>query len=249
MKIIVANWKMNPSNFKRVNTLIQGIKREIKKADKAHLIICPPFIYLSSVKKALVKTKIKVGAQDLFWRNTGPFTSAISGIMLRDLGCNYVIVGHSERRIVFGDTSEIVNKKVKAALQSKLNPILCVGEQLKERKSGKTFSILKKELGEGLRGVSRKNIKKVLIAYEPIWAVGARKSASSKEILEVTLFIRQIITRLYGKHISKRIKILYGGSVNVRNIRSIISGTPIDGLLIGRASLHSDQLSEIIKSL
>lgn len=249
MKFIVANWKMHPLTFRKARHLIQGVKKNAYRTKKVKIIICPPFVYLSFVKQLVAKTEINLGAQDLFWEKQGAFTGAISGAMLKDVGCNYVIVGHSERRIIFGDTNKIVNNKIKSALQYNLIPIVCVGENKAERKSGRTFSVLKKELEEGLKGISEKDIKKIFIAYEPIWAVGAKKPCDSNDILKVVSFIKKIIAYLYNEQISQKIKILYGGSVNSRNAESIISKTQVNGLLIGRSSLSLNQFNSLIKSL
>lgn len=250
MKIIVANWKLNPLSAKKAIFLAKKVRIGVKKLNvRSQIIICPPFTYIPLIKKILGKTRVRIGAQDLFWIDEGPFTSAISGVILKNLGCKYVIVGHSERRLVFQDSNEVVSKKIRAALRNKLHPILCIGEQLKEKKSGETFSVLRRELREGLNNVSQKEIRKVIIGYEPIWAVGASHSATPEEITKINLFIRKIISRLYDKNTSKKIKILYGGSVNPHDIKSIISKTKVNGFLIGRASLQPNQFMSILKSL
>ena len=249
MKIVIANWKMNPSDIRTADSLIKNVKRGVGNINEVKVIICPPFIYLPLVEKVIAKTRLHLGAQDLFWIDKGSFTSAISGAMLKHIGCDYVIVGHSERRLIFQDTNKIINNKMKAALRDGLKPVLCIGEKLKERRTGKAFSVLGKELKVGLKGISKEKIKKVLIAYEPIWAVGSKNPSPSEDIMQIVLSIRKVISRLYSKDIAQRIKILYGGSVNARNAKSIISTTKVDGLLIGRASLKSNQFNIIVRSL
>jgi len=249
MKIVIANWKMNPLHSSQAELLVRKISRGIKDVKGVKVIICPPFIYLPLVRKLIDHNKVELGGEDLFWAPQGPYTGAISGAMLKNIGCNYVLVGHSERRFFFRETDKIVNNKVRAALREGLIPVLCIGERLKEERSGRTFTVLKREIKKGLRGVSQEELERVFLAYEPIWAIGAEKPCSNKKISDVVLFIREIISRLYNQNVSKKIKILYGGSVNDKNANSIVSETGVDGLLVGRSSLESRQFISLVKSL
>ena len=225
--LIVANWKCNPTNSKKVDSLLQ-----IKEGgDNAEVVICPPFLYLSQVKDSIKNKNIKLGAQDCFWENEGSYTGEVSPLMLSNLDCEYVIVGHSERRKYFKEGSVIINKKIKKALENNLKVILCVGETEKEREESRTFEILKEQIKKALNGIE----EKVIIAYEPLWAIGSGNNCEPEEAEKVAEFIKEEIDT----------KVLYGGSVDKSNA-SYYLDKKIDGLLIGGASLDSDQFSAII---
>jgi triosephosphate isomerase len=255
--LIVANWKMNPQTLAEAKQLFNSIKKGLKNIKNAEVVICPPFVFLPFFKSF---QNLKLGAQDCFWQDYNPpttlppfgrapkgaFTGEISPIMLKDLGCQYVILGHSERRIHFGETDEIVNKKLKAAIKEKLKPILCIGETEKERKNGKTFQVLKRQLKEDLSHLTTQSLNHLIIAYEPVWAIGTGNACQPKEAKEVVLFLRKFTQPLF--HSTTLPLILYGGSVNSKNAADyIIIG--FDGLLVGGASLNPKEFVKIIKSI
>jgi len=211
--LIVANWKCNPQTLKGAKLLFNSVKRGIKSIKNAEVVICPPFVYLATSNKRQA-TRIKLGAQDCFWKEKGPFAGEISPVMLKNLGCHYVILGHSSRRIWFNETDEVINKKKKAAISANLGPILCIGETGEEREKGQTQSILKSQIEKGLQKISKKEIKKITIAYEPIWAIGTGKPCNVEEAQKMGLLIRKMIAKKYSLLIAKKIRILYGGSVN-----------------------------------
>jgi len=255
-KIIVANWKMNPQSLLEAKELFNSVRNWIKKnsniLQNVRIIICPPFVYLESLSK-LLKTKssrpkVELGAQDLFWEEKGAFTGEVSPKMLKNLGVKYVIVGHSERRQILGETEEMINKKLKAAIKMKIKPILCIGETLKERKKEKIFQILKHQLREGLRNLEPRtyNLKSLIIAYEPVWAIGTGNPCKPGDARKVLLFLRKFTQPL--SHSSTQPLILYGGSVNSKIAKDYIE-VGFDGLLVGGASLNSNEFIEIIKNV
>jgi len=247
--IIVANWKMNPVSLAEAMTLLNSvnslIKKKIKKIKNLEIVICPPFAYLPIFfsKKPLL---FELGAQDCFWEEKGAFTGEICPLMLKSLGCQYVILGHSERRRHLKETDEMINRKIKMTLSAKLRPILCVGETWDERKENLTQKILKLQIEKGLKGVEKKNLKKIIIAYEPVWAIGTGKACSPDEAEKGGDFIRKVISRLSNKKIAKSIQIIYGGSVNSQNAAGYIFGAKFQGLLPGGASLDVKEFSGII---
>ncbi len=248
MKLIIANWKCNPSSLKEVKKLFNSLRKGLKK-NNFDIVICPPFVYLDWVKQQ--NSKIKLGTQNFFWENPpagkGAFSGEVSAIMLKDLGVEYAILGHSERRKFFKETDEMVNKKIKIALSSDIKPIFCLGESKEEKERGKNLQILKNQLKEGLRDVSHSDIKKIIIAYEPIWAIGTGKPASIEDVSSSILYIRKIISEVFNKKTGKDIKILYGGSINSKNAESYLNQPWIDGLLVGGASLDPKEFLGILK--
>lgn len=231
--LIVANWKMNPPSQAEAKNLFDSVKRGIKNIKKAEVVICPPFIFLP-----ILKTE---GAQDMFWEQKGAYTGEISPSMLKDFECKYVIIGHSERRKYFGETDEMINKKLKAALREKINPILCIGETKEEREQGMTESVLKRQLACGLEDISKTRFPQIVFAYEPIWAIGTGKACDVEEAQKMGLLIRKII--------SKNARVLYGGSVNSKNAGGYIKEAGLQGLLVGGASLDAKEFIKIIKSV
>jgi len=244
---IVANWKMNPPFLAEAKVLFNSINKISKNLRNVELIISPPFIYIVSLipKEPL---NFKLAGQDSFWEEKGAFTGEISSKMLRNMGCQYVILGHSERRKYFKETDEMINRKVKSAISVKLNPIFCIGENWDERKENLTQKVLRAQVEKGLKGVTKKEIKKVIIAYEPVWAIGTGKACSPDESEKSGNSIRKIISRLYNQKIAKNIKILYGGSVNSQNAAGYIFGAKLQGLLVGGASLDAGEFTRIIKN-
>ncbi len=235
-KIIIANWKMNPENLKKAQKLFKSIKVK----SEAEVVVCPPFIYLSSLKGS--------GAQNCFFEEKGPYTGEVSVSMLKDLGCKYVIIGHSERRKHFQETDELINKKLKAVLNKGLSPIFCIGETGEEREEEKTEQVLLKELEQGLKDIPLSKIANLNIAYEPIWAIGTGNACDVEEAQKMGLLIRKIISKLYNPYISKKIRILYGGSVNSKNASGYIKEAGFQGLLVGGASLDAKEFIKIIKA-
>lgn len=244
--IIAGNWKMYKTIGEAVE-LIEGLKAELKNEDSVDVIVCPPFTAIHKIAELLEGSKIKYGAQDMFWEEEGAYTGEISPKMLKDLGCEFCIVGHSERRAYFGETNETVNKKVKAALKYGLTPIMCVGERLEERDSGKTFEVIKDHIEGGLKGLNADEILKVVVAYEPVWAIGTGRVATPEQAQEAHKFIRGLLEKVYGRQISLQVRIQYGGSVKPDNIALLRSGEDIDGALVGGASLKSKDFAEIVR--
>jgi triosephosphate isomerase len=246
-KLIVANWKMNPQSLLEAKKLFLSIKNGIKKntalLKKTEIIICPPFVYLEPLSKLLkpktYNLKPKLGAQDLFWEKMGAFTGEISPMMLKNLGVEYVIVGHSERRHILKETDEMIAKKLEAAIKNKLKPILCIGETEKERKSGKTFKSLKNQLNSAIQNLkpTTYNLKPIIIAYEPVWAIGTGNPCKPEDAKEVLIFLKKLTQS----------SILYGGSVNSQNAKDYIE-VGFDGLLVGGASLNKKEFIKIIKN-
>ncbi len=260
MKIlIVANWKMNLQTLVEAKTLFNSIKKGIKNVKNAcpvgsrrlsfgvEAVICPPFVYLPEFKTT--GSKLKLGAQDCFYEEKGAYTGEISPIMLKNLGCQYVILGHSERRKYFRETDEIINKKLKAAIRAKLKPIFCVGENREERERGETQMVLKCQIENGLKGIKKREITNLVLAYEPVWAVGTGKPCSTNEAQTMSLFLRKIVAKNYSSSVAKNLSVLYGGSVNGKNAKDYVLGAGMSGFLIGGASLDAKEFVKIIKDI
>ena len=245
--LIVANWKCNPTTLKKARRLFNLVKRGAEKIKRVETVICPPFVFLPDRKKQMAA--IKLGGQNCFWEKGGSYTGEISPEMLRDLGCKYVIIGHSERRRYFNETDEIVNKKLRAALKAKLSPIFCIGETKTEREKGKTESVLKRQIVSGLKKIPAAKASKIAVAYEPIWAIGTGNPCDIEEAQKMGLLIRKIISNIYSRAVSAKIRILYGGSVNSKNGAGYIKEAGMQGLLVGGASLNAKEFIRIIKSV
>jgi len=245
-KFIIANWKCNPSTEKKAKQLFLSVKKGLKKKENIEVVICPPFCYLPVINTNL--SFLKLGAQNCFFEDKGAYTGEVSCEMLKSLKCKYVIIGHSERRKIFGETDEIINKKIRKALKFGLEPIFCIGETLEEKQQNNTFKILEKQIKKGLEKVSKKEIQKIIIAYEPIWAIGSDNPCEEDQAMTVALFIRKLISRLYNKQIAKKIRILYGGSTNSRNASNYLKNSEIQGLLVGGASLKAKEFIKMIKT-
>jgi len=246
--LIVANWKCNPLILAKTKRLFNSVKKGITKTRGVEVVICPPFIYLETSKNLQTK-KIKLGAQDCFWEEKGAFTGEISPPMLKKLGCEYVIVGHSERRKYFKETDEMINKKIKVALDAKLKPILCVGETQKEKKRKQEVRVLNSQISRGFKGIGAQKAKNVIVAYEPVWAIGTGQACDTDTVLTRVLLMRSLFKKRYSAVISKRIRILYGGSVNSENAVSFIKEAQTNGLLIGGASLRPKEFIQIVKNV
>lgn len=244
--LIAGNWKMYKTIVEAME-LVLGLKRELYDRVDVDIVLCPPFTALSGVSEALTNSNIKLGAQDLFWEESGAYTGEVSAGMLKDAGCRFVIVGHSERRGYFSETNEGVNKKTKAALRAELTPIVCVGERLEERDKGATFDVVLDHLNGALNGLTRDEIPKIIIAYEPVWAIGTGRTATIQQAEEVHSFIRNYLKEKYNGDISQNVRILYGGSVKPDNVRELVKQEDIDGALVGGASLELNSFMEIVK--
>ncbi len=243
--LIAGNWKMHKTINEAID-LVNGIKRELLDFESADIAVCPAFTALSSVWEVLINTNIKLGAQNLYWEAKGAFTGEISCDMLKDCGCYYVIIGHSERRKYFHETDETVNKRIKAALASGLFPIVCVGETLEEREGEKTISVVKNQLQGAFNGFSNEEVDKIVIAYEPVWAIGTGKTATPQQAGEVHAFIRGWVRENFSDAGAGSIRILYGGSVKPSNIKELMNEADIDGALVGGACLDADSFVSIV---
>jgi len=238
---------MNPSNATQAKVLFDEVAKGLEDVKKTNVVICPPFPYLSIVNNQL--SLIKLGAQNCFWEESGSFTGEVSLSMLKDLGCKYVIIGHSERRRFLNETDRIINKKIKAVLIKNIRPIFCVGENKKDKEQGKTQAILRKQLENGLKRISKKEIQNIILAYEPVWAIGAGKPCSPEEAQVIRLFFKKVISQKYSRSIANEIKILYGGSVNSSNAKSFIQQGGFQGVLVGGASLKPKEFIKLVKNI
>ena len=244
--LIAGNWKMYKTSAEAVDfvkkflTLVSGV------ADR-DVMIAPAFTALEAVAAALKGTEVGLGAQDVFWEAEGAFTGQVSPPMLTAAGCRYVIIGHSERRQFFGETDDTVNRKIRAALKSGLIPVMCVGESEKQREAGQTFSILDKQVKDGLRSFVSDELGSLVIAYEPVWAIGTGKTATAAQAEETHAYIRSLIKGLFGADMAALMRVLYGGSVKPENASELMAMADIDGALVGGASLNPDSFSKIVK--
>ncbi len=245
--IIAGNWKLNKTATE-TKELTEGLKELLKDITEVDMVICPPFTSLNAASEIIKDSPIALGAQNMFWEENGAFTGEISASMLKDAGATFVILGHSERRQFFGETNETVNKKLKSALAAGLNPIVCVGENLEQRESNKTFDIVKNHVQNSLAGLSNEEMKKTIIAYEPVWAIGTGKTATKEQAQEVHQYIRKLFGEVFDEETASVVRIQYGGSVKPDNAAGLISQPDIDGALVGGASLKVDSFTQIIKN-
>ena len=241
--LIAGNWKMHKTVPEAVS-LVKELKELLTEIKDREVLVCPPFTAIYAVKSEIEESPIKLGAQNMFYEEKGAFTGEISPLMLKDLGCSYVILGHSERRHIFGETDKLINKKVASAVDHGLVPILCVGELLEERESGKTKNVVERQLLEGLKGL--KEGDEFVIAYEPVWAIGTGKTATPEQAQEVHGFIRELLAENFGREKAERVRILYGGSVKPENIKGLMEMPDIDGALVGGASLKAASFAKIV---
>jgi len=244
--IIAGNWKMNKTVSEGVD-FIRQLKPLVADVRDTDIVVAPTFTALQAVSQEIHGSTIGLAAQDVFWESSGAYTGEISPSMLRDVGCRYVIIGHSERRQYFGETNESVGRKIKASFAVGLCPIICVGEALGEREAGKTFDVVKNQLTQCLEGFSRQEMERIIIAYEPIWAIGTGKTATPQQADEVHAFIREQLGNMTDRTVSEGVRIQYGGSVNPDNISDLMLQPNIDGALVGGASLKADSFSGIVK--
>lgn len=245
---IAGNWKMN-TGHQVAESLVSGLVEQIGNVTTVDIAVCPPFVYLQLVAKALGSSNIAFGAQDIYFERNGAFTGEISAEMLKDVCCTYVLVGHSERRHVIGETDELINKKLVAAINGGLLPILCVGELLEEREAGKTDEVVINQLKKGLAGICEERVQAVTIAYEPVWAIGTGKTATSDQAQEVHAMIRKLLAEMYNETIAQELRIQYGGSAKPSNTAELMACPDVDGLLVGGASLKVEDFSAMIKTV
>ncbi|MDZ7332287.1 MAG: triose-phosphate isomerase [candidate division KSB1 bacterium] len=245
-KIIAGNWKMNKTGAEAA-TFARDLKIKTLNIHKTEIVVCPPFTAIDSVYNILKDSRIKLGAQNVHWEAAGAFTGEVSAGMIEAAGCKYVIIGHSERRQYFGETDVTVNKKIKQTLTTTLSPIVCIGETLDQRQAGQTEAVINHQIRAGLAGLSKEQMERIVLAYEPVWAIGTGVTATPQQAEQVHLFIRQLLTELFDRSIADRTAILYGGSVKPDNIHELLNQPDIDGGLIGGASLKVDSFVEMIK--
>jgi triosephosphate isomerase len=247
-KVIAGNWKMN-NDLTESKDLISKLLTGLKNLNaNCEVVICPPFISLSEASAMVKSSKIKIGAQNLHQEEDGAFTGEVSAKMLLSVGCEFVIVGHSERRNIFMESDELLNKKIRRVIKNNLKPIFCVGELLEEREKNITNQVIESQVLKGLDGFSVEELKNLIIAYEPVWAIGTGKTATPQQAEEVHLFIRELLEKRFSKEIADKLRILYGGSVKPDNSKDLLSQENIDGALVGGACLNADSFLKIIKS-
>jgi len=246
LPFIAGNWKMNKTVAEAID-LVKQLKASLSGIEGVEVAVAPPFTALFVVRKELEGSSIQLAAQNLFWEEKGAFTGEIAPPMLKEVGCHYVILGHSERRQFFGETDETVNRKVRATLSHGLKVIFCIGETLKEREEGKTFAVIERQVPGGLRDIRKEEMSSIVIAYEPVWAIGTGKTATPEQAEEVHRFIRKKLVQLYSKEIAEGVRIQYGGSVTPENVKGLMGQENIDGALVGGASLKSETFSKIVR--
>jgi triosephosphate isomerase len=242
--LIAGNWKMHKTIQEAVE-LVRELRTLVSDVNDRDILVCPPFTVLHAVSKELEGSNIALGAQNMFYKEEGAFTGEISPLMIKDVGCSYVILGHSERRHIFGETDELINKKVLSAVCHGLIPILCVGETLQEREEGKTKDVVERQVREGLKGLKKSS--EFVIAYEPVWAIGTGRTATPELAEEVHSFIREVLSDMFGAKKADSVRILYGGSVKPENAAGLLRQPNIDGSLVGGASLKAESFAKIVK--
>lgn len=252
--VIIANWKMNPASPKGAGRLFDVVKKEFRAIKNTEIVICPPYVWLSNIE-TLKYRNICLGAQDCFWENEGAFTGEVSPLMLKNAGCQYVIIGHSERRKYFQESDGIINKKLKIVLKNRLKPILCVGEEARDSltEDGKVINEMSLVVGEqiknGLSGIPSARVNEIVIAYEPIWAIGTGIPCSSDDAMKAALFIKKTLANLYNRSVAEKVRIVYGGSITSQNAADYIKEAGTDGLLVGGASLNASEFIKIVRNV
>jgi len=244
--IMAGNWKMYKTAREAVD-FVARLQKELGNWDETEAVVAPSFVALALVAERLKGTKIAVAAQDCFWEEQGAYTGEVSVPMLRDAGCRYVIIGHSERRAYFGEGDEQVNKKVRAVLAHGLRPIICVGESLEQRDKGDTETVVERQVKEGMKGLGEAATQAMVVAYEPIWAIGTGKTASPGQAQEVHAFIRKLLSDIFGPEGAEAIRIQYGGSVKPDNVDELMAQPDIDGALVGGGSLEVESFARIVR--
>ncbi|NWG01773.1 MAG: triose-phosphate isomerase [Syntrophaceae bacterium] len=246
LPFIAGNWKMNKTVREAVD-LVKELKATLSGVKGVEVAVAPPFTALDAVRREIEGSSILLAAQNVYWEEKGAFTGEISSLMLKEVGCHYVIIGHSERRQFFGETDETVSRRIKTALTQGLKVMFCIGETLKEREEGKTFSVIERQVEVGLKGLGPQELRGITVAYEPVWAIGTGKTATPDQAEEVHRYVRGKLEGLYSKIISEEIRIQYGGSVTPENIKGLMAQPNIDGALVGGASLKAESFSKIVR--
>jgi len=244
--LMAGNWKMNKTVEESVD-LVKQLKAAIAGVKGVEVAVAPAFTALYAVSKELKDSTVRLAAQNMFWEEKGAFTGEVSPLMLKEVGCAYVIIGHSERRQFFGETDEKVNRRMKMVIAHGMKPIFCIGEMLKEREENRTFSVVERQIEGGLKDIKENEVKTMVIAYEPVWAIGTGKTATPQQAEEVHRFIRQKLERLYSQGVAEAMRVQYGGSVTPENVKGLMDQEDIDGALVGGASLKSDSFSRIVR--
>jgi triosephosphate isomerase len=243
--IIAGNWKMHKTTGEAV-ALAKELADLVSEVQDVEVVVCPTFTVLSSVKEVLKDSNVHLGAQNMHWEGKGAFTGEIAPAMLKDVGCQYVLIGHSERRQYFAETDETVNKKVKAALANDLIPVMCVGETLAERESGTTEKVVGTQVRGGLDQITPNEVAGMVIAYEPVWAIGTGKTATADDANAVCAFVRKTVSEMFGTEVAAKVRIQYGGSVKADNIKELMAKSDIDGALVGGAALDATGFGKIV---
>ncbi len=244
--IIAGNWKMHLVRSEAVS-LADALKKTLRDVTDVEIVIAPAFTSLSAVAEVIERSNILLAAQDVHWESSGAYTGEISPAMLKDVGCTYVIVGHSERRQLFNETDTMINKKLRAVLAEGLRPILCIGETLEQRRSGNTLDVIRTQLKGGLQQIDAESLLKVVLAYEPVWAIGTGETATPEQAEEVHSDIRRFLAAQYSEEVAQAIRIQYGGSVKPENIKALMGEKDIDGALVGGASLKAESFVKIVR--
>lgn len=245
--MIAGNWKMN-GLLQEARDLATALRKELERQTSPEILVCPPFLAIAAVAEILKGTPVKIGAQDFHWEAKGAFTGELSAAMIKEVGCTHVLIGHSERRHILGETHEMVNKKTKAALAAGLTPVVCVGELLEERNMGATNEVLDRQVAKGLDGLTGDDLLKIVVAYEPVWAIGTGKTATPRQASEVHQYVRKLISKRAGPAVADAVRILYGGSVTADNAKELLAEEGIDGALVGGASLKADNFVKIVRA-
>jgi len=250
--IIIGNWKMNPATQTEAVNLAKDVDEGVKDIKNVETVVCPPAVFLSAVGATI--TNVHLGSQNVFWEESGTYTGEVSPTMLRDSGCKYVIVGHSERREYLGETNEMVNKKVIACLKNGLQPILCIGENLMAKEEKKTEIVLREQLNQALKSITPEQVKNIIVTYEPIWAISkgtkdTRNPAQPAEVVKAIKLMRGMLSQLYNADLVREINVIYGGSVDSQNAGEFLEAKEIDGALVGGASLNAEEFIRIVKKV
>ena len=251
--LIIGNWKMNNSVAESVS-LVDKLKVLARDVAGVEIVVAPPFTALFSTRDVIKGSNIKLGAQNIFWEDRGAYTGEISPLMIADLGCEYVIIGHSERREYFKESDEIVNKKIKSTIRNKLKAVMCIGESLKDREEGRTMQVIESQMRKGLEEISNSELRspnpevQLVIAYEPVWAIGTGRNATPGQANDVHIYIRKLLLQILGEYAASVTRVIYGGSVKPSNSAELMSEKEIDGVLVGGASLNAESFMQIIKS-
>ncbi len=245
--LVIANWKMNPMTMKEAHVIFSGIKTASKKCTEINVVVAPPILYVSELKKLVGKTGLALGAQNTHFDVKGAYTGEHSIVQLVDAGVTYVIIGHSERRLM-GETDEMVGRKVAATIKGKLTAVVCVGEKTRDTQ-GNFYSLIEQQIKLAVGDVQKSRLKDVVLAYEPIWAIGTGATATAADVMEMQLFIKKILTKLFDRNIAKTVRIIYGGSVNAENAKDLFTGGGVSGFLVGGASLKPVDFGKIIQAV